>query len=311
MAATEVPDNLIVPFQLERAGVRGRLVRLGTVANRIVTQHAYPDSVSALLLEALALTAVLANPKKLDGGFTLQTKGDGPVGLLVADLMSSGRVRGYAKFDEEQLAAAEAAGSGAPVPRLLGGGHLALTVDPGKGERYQGIVPLDGADLADCVHAYFRQSEQIDTCVRLAAAPRDDAGWRAGGIILQRLPGESGSAGIDFARDEADDDWRRSVILMSSVRDDELLDPDLAPETLLFRLFHEDQVRVFLPTHLAFGCKCSREKVAHVLERFSQAERRDMSIDGEVVVNCEFCNQTYQFTDAEVAALPVGGTDSD
>jgi molecular chaperone Hsp33 len=295
-------DDLVQPFQIEASALRGRLVRLGSVVDTIVTRHAYPDAVAALLGEAIALAAILAGALKYEGIFTLQTKGDGPVRLLVADVTSAGAVRGYAQYDEARLAKAmrhpQAAGS---VPRLLGAGHIAFTVDQGEhADRYQGIVELQGASLAECAHHYFRQSEQIQAGIKVAVG-RDPASqaWRAGGIMLQRLPAD----GFDeFAREAQEDGWRRAMVLMSSSTSAELLDPALAHHDLLFRLFHEDGVRVFDAHALAARCRCSRERIERILHQLPPADNAEIAQDEEVRVTCEFCNTTYSFARAEIAA---------
>src|SRR6185312_696753 len=164
-----IPDDLVQPFQIEPFALRGRLVRLGPAIDSILTRHAYPGPVAAMLGEAIALAVALAGALKYEGVFTLQTKGDGPIKLMVADVTTAGAIRGYAQFDAGRIAASAA--SGAPVPRLLGAGYLALTVDQGEHtERYQGIVELQGGTLAECVHHYFRQSEQVEAALKVAVA---------------------------------------------------------------------------------------------------------------------------------------------
>lgn len=296
------PDDLVQPFQIESANLRGRLVRLGPALDTILHRHDYPPEVAALLGEALTLCATLASGLKFDGIFTLQTKGDGPVSMLVADYRSSGDLRGYAMYKADKLAAAGVAG--APVPRLLGAGHLAFTVDQGDDtERYQGIVALEGATLADCAHAYFRQSEQLEAGIRLGVAEVTDADgarhWRAGGLMLQRLPP---NAGDDV--DEQDDAWRRAMVFLGSAKDSELTSPTLPASDLLFRLFHEDGVRVFDAAPLAERCRCSAERIASVLGSFRPEELADMAIDGTITVTCEFCNRAYPFAPDGSALTP-------
>jgi molecular chaperone Hsp33 len=295
-----VTDNLIQPFQVEGVGLRGRLVRLGSVLDEILTRHAYPRAVSGMLGEALTLTAALAAALKFDGIFTLQTKGNGPIATMVADYRTPGDLRGYAGFDAAAIAALEAGGGGPSgvVPRLLGTGYLAFTVDQGSDtERYQGIVELTGATLADCAHKYFLQSEQLEAGIRLAVRQvADESGalhWRGGGLMLQRLPGD-GPQGQRL--DEADDDaWRRALLLMGTASDAELVDRSLPPRDLLYRLFHEDGVRVWPPLPLSAGCRCSRERVAMVLGSFPPEEVLGMANEGRIEVTCEFCNSRYEF----------------
>lgn len=303
-------DDFIRPFQIESAGIRGRMVRMGPMVDEILQRHAYPEPVSRLLGQALALTSVLASALKFDGVFTLQTKGDGAVPLLVADYRSPGRMRGYAQFDDAAVdAAIEAAPDKEPsVPRLMGSGYIAFTVDQGTADdRYQGIVALEGATLADCVHAYFRESEQLDSAIRVAVDETVDAdgerSWRAGAIMLQRLPeGDPGmmARGVEYERDEvSEEDWRRAVTLMATAQDEELVSPDLSADELLYRLYHEDGVRVFDSVPLEAGCRCSQERAERVLASLPKSELPDLAVDGELVVTCEFCNASYSFTLAQ------------
>jgi molecular chaperone Hsp33 len=260
-----------------------------------------------MLGEAIALAAALSSALKYDGIFTLQTKGDGPIRLLVVDIASAGAVRGYAQFDGERLAKALDGGKAeGSVPRLLGAGYLAFTVDQGDDtERYQGIVALEGARLADCVHHYFRQSEQIATGIKVAVA-RDAAGpWRDGSLMVQRLPVEE-PGGLGRDRDEAEEGWRRALILMGSCTPEELVDAALAPETLLYRLFHEDGVRVFRPHGLRAECRCSRERIERVLRALPSEDRQNLGEDGALAVTCEFCNRRYSFGADEIAAIAAG-----
>ena len=298
-------DDLVQPFQIDPFGLRGRLVRLGPLLDEILTRHAYPEPVAALLGEAIALAAALSGALKYDGVFTLQTKGDGPVHLLVADVTSDGAVRGYAQFDAAKLERARTQGEvTGSVPRLLGAGHLAFTVDQGEHtDRYQGIVELQGASLAECAHHYFRQSEQVEAGLKVAVARLPDGAgtprWRAGSLMVQRLPPE----GEAERREAAEEGWRRAVILMSSSTSAELVDPDLAPEALLFRLFHEDGVRVYRRHALAARCRCSRERVERVLRMLPADELASMKVDGKVTVTCQFCSAGYGFDEEELHAL--------
>src|SRR5271155_554422 len=200
------PDDLIQPFRIDPFALRGRLVRLGPTVDRILSQHDYPEPVAVLLGEAITLAVVLAGALKYDGIFTLQTKGDGAIRLMVADVSTSGAVRGYAQFDAAKLDVA--ADSGASVPDLLGAGYIAFTVDQGEHtDRYQGIVELAGDTLADCAKHYFRQSEQLQAGIKLAVGRVGPGGiWRAGGLMLQRVPPEGGYGPI---ADDVEDGWRR------------------------------------------------------------------------------------------------------
>jgi molecular chaperone Hsp33 len=225
--------------------------------------------------------------------------------MLLADVTSDGDMRGYAQFDAERLAAVVAATEGPvgdSVPLLLGTGYLAFTVDQGPDtERYQGIVHLDGDHLADCAVHYFRQSEQIDAALKVAAGrieyPGGDSSWRAASLMVQRLPAEGPAGPIDA------DGWNRTRILMSSVTDAELLDPDLSTERLLFRLFHEDGVRVYRTSPLQAVCRCSAERVETVLRAMDRDRLEELKIGGVIIVTCEFCGREYRYGDADLGRL--------
>jgi molecular chaperone Hsp33 len=297
-------DDLVQPFQIDASRLRGRLVRLGPLLDAILTQHAYPEAVAVLLGEAIALAVALAGALKYEGVFTLQTTGDGPLRLIVADVTSEGAVRGYAQYDEARLNAVLRAEPAATVPRLLGAGYLAFTVDQGAHtDRYQGIVELQGASLAQCVHHYFHQSEQVEAGLKVAVARRPDAAgrerWRAGSLMIQRLPPE----GDAERREAAEDGWRRAMILMSSSTSAELVDADLTPDALLFRLFHEDGVRVYRRQALVARCRCSRGRVERVLRMLPRDELEAMRVEGRVAVTCQFCSARYDFDDEELHAL--------
>ncbi|WP_434017432.1 Hsp33 family molecular chaperone [Methyloceanibacter sp.] len=298
--ALQIPDDdLILPFQAENADVFGRLVKLGPTVDTILSQHAYPEPVSRLLGEAVALTALLGAALKSEGKFILQASTDGPIDLLVADYEVPGRLRGYARFSAERVA--ELADEGETA--LLGNGHLAMTIDRGsETERYQGVVPLEGESLTEAADTYFRQSEQLPTFIRLAVAKHYRAGqpsgspwtWRAGGLLVQKLTsegghGSSGPLSID------EEDWTRARMLAETVEDHELLDPMLPPERLLYRLFHEEQVRAYRAIPLDSYCSCSRERVEDLLQRFTREELDEMIVDGKIWVTCEFCNSRYHF----------------
>jgi len=303
-------SDSVLPFQLEALGVRGRAVRLGPVLDAILSRHAYPAPVAALLAEALVLGAALASSLKYDGIFTLQLRGDGPIRLIVVDLTSDGALRGYAQVDATRLDAALADVSldrvsglpPNPVPRLLGAGHMAFTVDQGpQTERYQGVVALDGATLADCAHHYFRQSEQLAAGLKLAVA-RDGAHWRAAALVLQALPSAQLIAELDA--DEREDRWRKAVVLLGSATAAEMVDPGLPVEGLLLRLFHEDGVRAFDRRPLYDQCRCSRARIDRVLRTIRRSELDELrDAGGRVVVTCEFCSTTYRYADADLDAL--------
>ena len=300
-ARRDIGDDLVLPFTVDALDVRGRVVRMGRSVNEAIRQHAYPEPVSRLLGEIMALSVLLGTSLKFDGKLIVQTRTDGPVNMLVADFTTPGYVRGLARFDEKAVNALTDEEARDPV-RLMGTGHLVFTIDQGPNtERYQGVVALSGS-LAEAAEDYFAQSEQIPTRVRLAAGEVSDAagsGWRAGAAMIQHLPPAAGSRPPE-EEEAAADNWPRAVALFDTVEDHELLDPDLSPERLLFRLFHEDGVRVFDPVPVEWRCNCSREQLLETIRRFSEEERAAMVENGRITATCQFCSGTYEFTPEEV-----------
>lgn len=311
-------DDHVVPFQVEGMDVRGRAVQLGPILDAIMGRHQYPPAVARLLAEAIVLTVLIGTSLKFEGRFTVQTKGDGPVDLLVVDFNTPSAVRAYARFDEEGVKQSIAAGHGQPQD-LLGRGMLAFTIDQGRyTQPYQGIVALDGASLEEIAGVYFRQSEQIPTRVRLSAAEFYDRGpdgksrhhWRAGGIIAQFLPAAPermrqadlpGGDGEPEGHVVAEDDsWTEARTMLDTVEAAELTDPQVGAERLLFRLFHERGVRVYEPQAVEDHCSCSREKLKSVLAGFTREEVEESMDEGAIAVTCEFCSTTYRFEASEI-----------
>ncbi|GGE92930.1 Hsp33 family molecular chaperone [Stappia taiwanensis] len=320
--------DAVLPFAVEPLDVRGRAVFLGPMLDAILDRHQYPVSVSRLVAEAAALVCLLGTSLKFDGRFTLQTTSDGPVSMLVVDFDTPDGLRACAEFDAEAVAAAEARGE-ADAVALLGRGHLAMTVDQGANmNRYQGIVALDGHSLEEVAHQYFAQSEQIPTIVRLAVGEMLDRregdsprhSWLAGGILAQFLPEapermrqpdlHPGDAPEGVKPHEVDEDeaWREARALVGTVRDDELGDPEMTAERLLFRLFHERGVRIFTPQPLTDRCRCSDARIRKMLAGFSADDLDHMTVDGRIEVTCRFCNARYDYDAGEI--VPGGsGTD--
>ncbi|WP_262692643.1 Hsp33 family molecular chaperone HslO [Kordiimonas aestuarii] len=293
-------DNEVRPFAIEGMDVRGRAVRLGTVTDQILSDHNYPDPVARILGELLTLASLLGSILKFDGIVTLQTKSKGPVPMMVADFETggdgTGRLRGYAQLDAKRLATY---GKNPSFEGLVGNkdGYLALTIDQGADmDRYQGIVDLAGASLSDVARNYFMSSEQTPTELRLSCERDAVTGnWRSGGIMVQHLArGEVGQQRI--LDRETKEQWERASILMHSVKEAELLDPALDLDQLLYRLYHEDGVRVFESAHLVKGCRCERERLLAVLGQFGEDEINEMVKDGKIGMNCQFCNKTFEFT---------------
>lgn len=291
--------DTMLGFTVPERDVRGRIVRLDAALAAILGPHDYPPALAALLGEALVVTALLGATLREDGGasdggagggITLQAQAEGPVELLVCD-WKAGQLRGYLAGDS-----ATAAGD---LAAMFGEGHLAVTLDASTtSERYQGIVPLEGIGIAQAIEQYFRVSEQLPTLIRVALRPGPGGAMVAGGLLLQYLPrGEEGRARL-FAEDEGapePPDWQHMRTLAATVRDEELADAALAPEELLWRLFHEEEVRLFPGIAPSRGCRCSPAHIEAVLKRFPEAERADMrGDDGLIGVDCKFCARVWK-----------------
>jgi molecular chaperone Hsp33 len=286
-----LPDDLVGAFRIEGEPVRGRLARLGPSIDEILNGHAYPEPVADLLGEACALAALVGSNLKFEGRLILQAQGSGPVRFVVADYDTTGGLRGYCRFDAEAVAKA-CEGFVRPGARsLLGDGVFVMTVDQGPDmDRYQGVTAIEGETLALCAEQYFAQSEQTPTRVRLAVGQADEGDgpkWRAGGVLIQYIA-------PDDARGSTDEAWVRTQALFETIGEDELIDPQLAANTLLWRLFHEDGVRVFGPKPIRAFCRCSQHRIESVLKSFPAAERAEMvEADGKIRVTCEYCSRVY------------------
>ena len=271
--------------------VRGQMVRLDTALNAVLAAHAYPPPLARLLAEALLVTALLGAILRRDGGqVTLQAQAKGgPVDLLVCDYRA-GEVRGYLAFDADAVIA-----DGQPLDKLFGDGHLAITLDAtAASERYQGIVPLEGASIAEAIEGYFANSEQLPTLIKVAVAGDAATGWIAGGLLVQHLARrEQDGERLDVA--DLHPDWRHIATLAATTRDAELTDPDLIAESLLWRLFHEEEVRVTEAAAPTRGCRCNPAHIRSVIESFPETERADMrGPDGMIGVDCKFCARVWQ-----------------
>ncbi|HKU66138.1 MAG TPA: Hsp33 family molecular chaperone HslO [Rhizomicrobium sp.] len=309
--ASQPPSHgdFVLPFDIARSGVRGRLVRLDAASARALGAHALPEPAARVAGEMVALSALLGTALKLDGRLTIQTKGDGPLDLVTADYYGADvepekgtsdslvprrhrGVRGYARLDASRFDILADKNFAA----LAGKGVLAITIEPKLGGKtYQGIVELSPDGIGSSAETYFAQSEQLPTVIKLAAAPLYVAGdpaphWRAGGIMLQMTP-DSAKEGLD----SKSDDWERLSLLLKTVEDIELVDTSLAPETLLWRLFHEDEVRVQPPEPVIFRCDCDGARITQVLKSYAPQEREGLAdADGVIRARCEFCGKTHE-----------------
>jgi len=284
-------DDLILPFAIEGAPVRGRLARLGAAVDEVLTRHDYPEAVANLLGEACTLAALVGSNLKFEGRLIVQAQGDGPVAYVVADYDSNGGLRGYCRYDAGRVATVSHGFARPGAKTLLGQGVFIMTLDQGPDtERHQGVTPIEGETFALCAERYFAQSEQTPTRVRLAVGQADrgeGARWRAGGMLIQAVAS-------DDARGDTEEAWTRAQAYFETIGEDELIDPLLSGEQLLFRLFHEDGARVFGAKPLSAFCRCSVDRIKGILVQFPAEERADMvEADGKIRVTCEYCARVY------------------
>lgn len=286
--------DLALGFTIPDRHARGRFVRVGPALDKVLGAHGYPPAIERLMAEALVLAALLGSMLKHDAGqLTLQAQAEGgAVELMVADY-KDGQVRGYIRHDPDRIAEMPADPS---LFALFGKGYLAITFDQSvTGERYQGIVPLEGGSLGDAAEAYFSQSEQLPSLVRLASCRLPDGRHVAGGLLIQHLPeGEEGRDRIHTRLDHPE--WEHVRALAQTLKSEELTDRELPLETILWRLFNEDEVRIFPAVALARGCRCDPAHIRSVITRFPPEERGEMADErGEIHVDCEFCAQRFSF----------------
>ncbi len=298
-----VPDLVVPrgvqPFHLHAQPVRGRLIRLGPLADAILTRHDSHPAIARLLGQALALTAGLAAALKFRGSFSLQAKGDGAVPMLLADCTDAGALRGYVRAEPEALDAALQAGPEPEAGALLGQGYLAFTCDQGLDmDRYQGIVAIEGTTLSEMTDHYFRTSEQLRTHVRLACA-RTPAGWRASAFIMERVAGQGG-IGPELDEAAQEEAWRTALALAGTLTEAEMLDDTLPSDRLLHRLFHAEGLALDRARALSYGCRCSRARLAGVLAGFPEEDLNHMAEAGTITMTCEFCNLDFRFERSEI-----------
>ena len=304
-------DDTILPFQLDRSGVRGRVARLDGTLEHILSRHDYPALVSTMLAELALLTALIGQSVKLRWKLSLQVRGNGAIRTLATDYYAPesegapAKIRAWASFDADRLQ------TEIPAFDQIGEGYFAVLIDQGPGTTpYQGMTPLAGGSLASCAQTYFAQSEQLPTRFSLShglsQTPGDAQRWRAGGIMLQTLPAlampeRDGTESADGLIQSADilqgvesEHWNRANILLDTVEEIELIGPSVAPQTLLTRLFHEEEPRIFDTQAVEFGCSCNDEKVRGTLAIYSAKDISHMTNDaGMVTADCQFCGAHY------------------
>lgn len=305
-------DDTVLPFQLDRSDIRGRVVRLDTALERVLARHDYPPVIEALVAEAALLTAMIGQTIKLRWRLSIQVRGDGPVRLIATDYFAPAeegapaRIRAYASFDRDQL------DMNAPGFPQIGKGYFAILIDQGRDMTpYQGITPIAGKSLSDCAEAYFEQSEQLPTRFSLsfgrAILPGQPEKWRAGGVMVQHMPQASGTTPRE--REAIAEDWNRANLLLDTVEELELIGPNVQPPDLLYRLFHEETPRVYDPQAVHFGCSCSEDKVRQSLSIYSAKDIATMTTpEGTVTADCQFCGAHYVMDPASLG-LEAGDDD--
>lgn len=293
-----------VSFFIDNGAYQGRLIRMSSVLDTIIGKHCYPRPVAAVVAESTVLAAMFASTLKYEGLFTLQTQSNGAVSMVVIDVTSEGKIRACASFDEEHLKQNQelrkTSGEIEAAPHLMGKGHLAFTVDQGPNtELYQGIVDLQGKNLTECALRYFKQSEQIDTDLKLfLQAPEGESGsWLAAGIMLQKMPLKGGN---ESSPEEMEEAWNEAKVFMESLTQDEVFDAELTSEQLLHRLFHANNLSISKCKNYSFGCRCSREKLLQTLSTFSEDDINAMLENNKVTATCHFCSEKYVFDKGEL-----------
>ncbi|AWB50072.1 molecular chaperone Hsp33 [Gemmobacter aquarius] len=323
-------DDTVLPFQLDRSDIRGRVARLDGVLEQVLRQHDYPPVIEALVAEAALLTALIGQSIKLRWKLSLQVRGKGPARLIATDYYGPSedgqpaRIRAYASYDTERL------DLDAEPFSQIGEGYLAVLIDQGEGNvPYSGITPIAGRSLSDCAQTYFAQSEQLPTRFAVTYGKSQMAGgvahWRAGGVMLQHMPkaspfvaseGGTGEGGLlnhtdILAGDEAEN-WTRANALLDTVEELELIGPSVQPTELLVRLFHEEDPRVYDAQPVRFGCTCSEDKVRNSLSIYSAKDIRHMTTDeGIVTADCQFCGAHYELDPLTVGFEAVKKPDAE
>ena len=310
-------EDFIQPFTVHNSAVRGRMVRIGDVLDTILTRHDNHPLVNKLLGEVITLAAMLSANLPDGGILTMQTRSDGLISLIVVDATNNGVIRGYADIKEGATAELDALQQKGDysIADLCGKGYLAITLDMGFGDPYQGIVALEGATMSEAVTGYFTQSQQIEVMFKIVVGQRErqdgSQRWRAGGMMIERIPEEGGTKHESTATDLSHHSenstplagWHYNALLVDTATDVELLDPHLEPSALLYRLFNECGVWASDPVDISSDCRCSRHKIESVLSTMGAETLEEMKMDGVISVVCQFCNNEELFDDAAIASL--------
>ena len=311
VALDSTMDDHVTVFSLDGQAVRGRAVHTGQAIDTALRgpdgELRYPDLVSRMLGEAMMVGALVARALKFDGRLVVQCHGtnEGAISLLVADCYTNGDIRGYARWNEDMLKQITADNRNPGADVLLGKGTFSMTIDQGQDmDQYQGIAPIFGTTLGECAETYFNQSEQIPTRVKMAIGQVEDADgsrWRGGAIMIQKIA-------EDETRGDTEEAWATAEALLATVTDAELIDPAISQNRLLFRLFHEEGVKVLAQGPVTANCRCSRERLEMTLKSFDRAALEEMADqdgspgDRVITANCEFCGTTYDFPLSEISA---------
>ncbi|AIL64561.1 33 kDa chaperonin [Rickettsiales bacterium Ac37b] len=290
--------STILPFLFKNTPIRGRICRVNSVVDQIIKQHNYPPLISHLLAEATIITVILAsiNNKSEQNTTTLQIKSDGPISLLTVDCFNQNKIRGYVGYDPHSYKKLIENETNPRLSELFTNGYLAITLNHNLPNRYQGIVDLQLETITACIENYFLQSEQIDTSLVVSTGQnylKTGMQWCGGGIIIQKLPSEQNQI---FALDNL---WEEIKILTETVKIDELIDPILPKEDLLYRLYNQHEVLLFPEQNFIFECRCSREKAQSIFNTIPYEELDSFKIDDYIEIKCEFCGKKEIFYDHE------------
>lgn len=293
-----------VSFHIENGAFLGRLVRIDGILNTILGKHKYPKQVGAAIAECTALAIVLASSMKYEGLFTLQTQTDGAISMIVIDVASSGNIRAYARYDEDKIKKSKeirkTENEIEPTPYFLGAGHLAFTIDQGpKTELYQGAVDIQGKTMSEIALRYFKQSEQIETFIKLflKAPAHNRTDWEAGALMLQKMPESGGKIDKDV---DIDDAWYEALIFAESLKDEEVFNHNLSSEDIINRLYHANKLVISGEKSYKFSCRCSRDKLLNTLCSFDEKGIDEIADKGKISITCDFCSEQYVFDRGEL-----------